>query len=312
MKYFRFLTMILSIVIISCSSSDYTFKIKYITRDSLKQPGSVKVYDCAKNEKYTIKEDYWDKVSALFCGEIETTPVDRKRYWPEDYIFATTNMNMELTSNTIINDIFKKYKNGELPDHNIYGSCNQNAGITSFKIPISKQLENSIKIVTYIVCYAIYNTNNDSVYFVDSIFVDENYGSSSGYIDSSGAYFYYSKRAFALRYDIHNNTIDTIFQGGTPMIPVNSDDIIVYSEQDHKLRLLNDELKVIKSIRLEYFYPISVYKVDKFKYLIGKHYSKPLYINKNTFMEVSLYDFEKETVTELFIDDYGEIIGVVK
>ncbi len=307
-KIFLILIIFIISLGLSCSSNDIGFKVKYITRSSLKQPGKVFLYDTSKDKKFIIKEDYWDKVGYLWCGELKTKPVDRKQHWPDDYMFSAENMSVDLSSNTIID----KYNVNSLEVEKLYGTCNQDAGITSFKTTVYQSIKNSKypRWTGFLYFYTLYNVNTDSLYFVDSLFRNEHYYFQNGFIDSSGNNFYYNKREFALKYNIANGTIDTLYQGEIPVIPVNSSDVLVYSKQDHKLRLLNDTYTVEKEIRCDEIIPITVYKVDEFKYLIGKrhHPTFTLHVNK---MKVLLYDFSNQTETELFVDDLGEIIGVI-
>ena len=134
------------------------------------------------------------------------------------------------------------------------------------------------------------------------------------FFDHDGRYFYYIMHGLAKRFNTKTHEIDTIPGGGTPVIPWNQQALIVYSRDEKKAKLLDDEFKVKAAIDWKFdgsFH--TVYEVDPTIFLVGVryNYSAPGSLGFDSYDVTAIYelDFDRKSARRLV--DKAHVAGQI-
>ena len=308
--------LLMVIISVGCSSTtanQVVSRVKYISLFMTRNADSLRVYDVRTGEKSYSTEPFVHNVNRFWCREYSFGP--RKH---PDYPFL-----LSFSQNSTVTELLRRYEIDRQHLQVLSQSCNQAKSLVAISCRLSDRFyENPnypemarMRVVLGFSC--LVDEVNDSLIFVDSThfdpYDDSSYGSlRNAAFDMAGENLYYNKREAAIRFNIATGTLDTLWAGEVPVIPWNSDEVMVYSRQDKKLRLLDHDLKELAFIRTDFTLCYSAFKVDDNLFVIAKREWVQSFwdLHAHNGMEVSLYDFNTGEVVELFHDDPGEILGV--
>lgn len=159
--------------------------------------------------------------------------------------------------------------------------------------------------------YLVWDTVAKSIDFVDSIHAINNGDEFPFHIaqfSNTGKALYYRKRDHAIRYLVGEREWDTLSGGDTPIIPHNTDRVLLYSHQRKHILILDQADVAIDSTSgsIEGFV-CTAYEVDPLTYVIGSVNRYQSY----KYLYVYLLDFRNDLCRLLFdIPLGGEIIHV--
>jgi hypothetical protein len=139
------------------------------------------------------------------------------------------------------------------------------------------------------------------------------YGS---WFDKDGKYFYYIAHGLAKRFNVATHKIDTLPGGDIPLVPWNGEAVIVYSRDEHMLRLLDEK----NEVEAEIYWCLdgditTVYAIDESTFLVSIRwwYSAPgsFGMDAGPLMAIHELDFHKHSARRLVkgIDVVGQILS---
>lgn len=157
----------------------------------------------------------------------------------------------------------------------------------------------------------IYDISADTIAIVDSLQTQHKKRERKfdpPMFDAEGNYLYYPKRESVLRYNLSAGTIDTIPEAYWPVIPYNSDDILVWDKNTEQLRLLNSDLSVRASIKADFSLPLDVFSIGEDRFVVSRlHYNK----NRDSYyMKVMFFDFGNGKKRKLLETELGIVLDV--
>lgn len=317
----------------NCVHADNEMSIRY-----LRSPGARKDVTDFKVMEFNTKsgqkremdvfEPYWDKVTYWGCGSQGFTPID-------DPFYKTF---IDIRKSPEVLQLVKKLKPMVMPkgqrgkpmtpstfglkreDYARFGlsdidgvsvrrrTCHRGKKLISLIVTIRKPVEPIFGVTLQM----IFDKEKDTVILVDSLMgysgIDKRGNFQAGHFDKEGKYFYYRKDQLALRFNISSHEIDTIQGGNVPVVPWNSDHLLIYSEEKEKLHLLDKDWKVLFTIDAGKWGELyTAYAVTDDVFLIGtRAFGK---FTGNPLLKVVMYDFSEGTHRELFSERGFQIIG---